>query len=251
MAYKRAPPPDFHAHTSITTSNWPSPGRHAPVRNRENTPAAARIADTDEMNRRELLRALSVASVLASLPPDSHADDRPRRVDTADLDDFEQLNSHLWQVFSLARAKRAIYPLVREQLNLLTSTLKRPQTEASHKRLCMLTGDLFQLAGEVFFDANRYTDAARCYCLAADASKQAEAYDLWACTLTRHAFISMYEHYLADSNWPKPCFLMRSANASRPAAARMFSPISRSWASSAATSTKYSSTVARRANCHG
>lgn len=159
----------------------------------------AASADIDEMKRRELLRALSVASVLVSLPPDSHADDRPCRVDIADLDDFEQFNSHLWQVFSLARSKRAVYPLVREQLNLLIATLKRPQTEASHKRLCMLTGDLFQLAGEVFFDANRYTDAAHCYSLAADASKQAGAYDLWACALTRHAFISVYEHDFADA----------------------------------------------------
>jgi transcriptional regulator with XRE-family HTH domain len=148
----------------------------------------------DEVNRRELLRALSVAGVLVSLSPDDRTDDRARRVDDADLDDFERLNSHLWQVYSLARSKRAVYPLVREQLELLTNTLKRPQTEASHKRLCVLTGDLFQLAGEVFFDANRYTDSAHCYTLAASASRQADAYDLWACALIRHSFISLYEH---------------------------------------------------------
>lgn len=151
-------------------------------------------AEIDEMNRRELLRALSVAGVLVSLSPDDRTDDRARRVDSADLDDFEHLNSHLWQVYSLAKSKRSVYPLVREQLELLTNTLKQPQTEASHKRLCALTGDLFQLAGEVFFDANRYTDAAHCYTLAASASKQADAHDLWACALVRHAFVSVYEH---------------------------------------------------------
>lgn len=154
----------------------------------------ARYTDIDEMNRRELLRTLSIAGVLVSLPPDDHTDDRARTVDASDLDDFERLNSHLWQVYSLAKSKRAIYPLVQEQLTLLTSTLRQRQTEASHQRLCALTGDLFQLAGEVFFDVNRYTDAAHCYTLAASASKQAEAHDLWACALTRHAFISLYEH---------------------------------------------------------
>jgi len=59
--------------------------------------------------------------------------------------------------------------------------------------LCGLAGDVFQLAGEVMFDANQYTDAAHCYALAASASKEADAADLWACALVRHAFIGMYE----------------------------------------------------------
>lgn len=32
-----------------------------------------------------------------------------------------------------------------------------------------------------------------CYTLAATASKEANAFDLWACAMTRHAFISVYE----------------------------------------------------------
>jgi hypothetical protein len=59
--------------------------------------------------------------------------------------------------------------------------------------LCALTADLFQLAGEIFFDANAYTDAAHCYTLAAQASKNANAFDLWACAMTRHAYLSVYE----------------------------------------------------------
>jgi tetratricopeptide (TPR) repeat protein len=50
-----------------------------------------------------------------------------------------------------------------------------------------------QLAGEIFFDANKYSDAAYCYTLAAVASKEAHAFDLWACAMTRHAFIEIYE----------------------------------------------------------
>jgi hypothetical protein len=59
--------------------------------------------------------------------------------------------------------------------------------------LCALAGDLFQLAGEIAFDVNLYTEAAHCYTTAAAASKEAQAYDLWACAITRHAFIHVYE----------------------------------------------------------
>jgi tetratricopeptide (TPR) repeat protein len=64
---------------------------------------------------------------------------------------------------------------------------------STHQRLCELASELLQLAGEIFFDANKYTDAAHCYALAATASKEADAFDLWACAMTRHAFIGMYE----------------------------------------------------------
>src|SRR5262245_15207500 len=37
------------------------------------------------------------------------------------------------------------------------------------------------------------SDAAYCYNLAATSSKEADAFDLWACVMTRHAFIEMYE----------------------------------------------------------
>ncbi|MFJ3217685.1 transcriptional regulator [Kitasatospora sp. NPDC086801] len=57
----------------------------------------------------------------------------------------------------------------------------------------MLVGDLYQLAGEILFDANRYTDASHCYTLAAAAGREASHFDLWACALTRHAFIELSE----------------------------------------------------------
>jgi hypothetical protein len=42
-------------------------------------------------------------------------------------------------------------------------------------------------------DANKYSDAAYCYTLAAAAGKEADACELWACAMTRHAFIEIYE----------------------------------------------------------
>jgi hypothetical protein len=53
---------------------------------------------------------------------------------------------------------------------------------------------LFQLAGELAFDANRYDAAAASYALAASASKEVGAYDLWACALIRSAYVDLIEH---------------------------------------------------------
>lgn len=151
--------------------------------------------ELEDMDRRELLRLLSIAGTLVAVPnlaTDAHTDDSEQ------IKQYELLNSHLWQVYALSESKRTVYPIVRQQLDLLTGSLKRAYSSAEHKRLCTATGDLLQLAGEIFFDADRYTDAAHCYKLAADASKEADAYDLWACALTRHAYLGMYEHRFED-----------------------------------------------------
>jgi hypothetical protein len=109
------------------------------------------------------------------------------------VDQYEALNAHLWQVFGSSTSKRASFPLVRRQLDVLTAALQQSQDETTHRRLCGALGDLCQLAGELFFDESRYTDAAHCYEIAASASKEAGAFDLWACALVRHAFIAVYE----------------------------------------------------------
>ena len=62
---------------------------------------------------------------------------------------------------------------------------------------CEVIADLYQLAGEIYFDANQYTEAAHCYTLAAIAGQEARTHDLWACALTRHAFIALYEQQFA------------------------------------------------------
>ncbi|MFG2845132.1 helix-turn-helix domain-containing protein [Kitasatospora sp. NPDC048296] len=148
----------------------------------------------DEMNRREFLQMLSITGTLVTLPPlGSGQTVEPGGPSAADSGVHGQVNAHLWQSFSFARAKSTVYPMVREQLSALIEAFERTQNVAGHKQLCIHSANLFQLAGEIFFDSNRYTDASHCYALASSAAREAGAYDLWACALTRHAFISLYE----------------------------------------------------------
>jgi tetratricopeptide (TPR) repeat protein len=149
--------------------------------------------EDDEMKRRDLLRLLSVMGA-QMIPLDAALDDPGVSMTRADqLDVHARLNDHLWGAFTLSTSKPAVYPLVREQLHVLTDELSRARSASERARLCALSGELLQLAGEVFFDANRYTDAAHNYTLTANASTQAQDHDLWACALTRHAYVSIYE----------------------------------------------------------
>ncbi|MER6250724.1 helix-turn-helix transcriptional regulator [Streptomyces sp. NPDC001584] len=149
-----------------------------------------RAGDTDEMIRREFLRILTVNGALAALPVDEAealTDGGLRRTPA----DFERMNSHLWQVYQLARSKSSVYPVIRDQLKALNEELAGGGGR-SHSLLSP-AADLFQMAGEVAFDGHRYTDAAASYSLAASVSKDAGAYDLWACALVRHAYLDMSE----------------------------------------------------------
>lgn len=174
------------------------------------TPAAVppRLEWTDdEMNRREMLRLFSMAGAVIAAPQADETLDLERiahagsggRIDTETVDQFEALNAHLWQVFMLATSKHKVYPLVQDHLATLVSGMQRSTSETARQHLCVLAGDLFQLAGEILFDGNAYTEAAHCYTLAASASKEANAWDLWACAMTRHAFIGVYERRFSDA----------------------------------------------------
>lgn len=166
------------------------------------------LPEIDDMNRRELLRLMSMAGTLMA---GSERDDRldserlghfasgMYRLDPATVEEYAALNSHLWRVFALSRTKSNTFPLVREQLGVLVQALQQSNTSVTHQRLCELASDLFQLTGEILFDGNQYTEAAHCYAVAATASKEAGAYDLWACALTRHAFIGLYERQFAKA----------------------------------------------------
>ncbi|MEV7971510.1 transcriptional regulator [Sphaerisporangium sp. NPDC088356] len=149
------------------------------------------------MNRRELLRLLSITGTLVALPEPAAASIPPTVA--GDVEHFALLNSHLWQVFSLSKSKRLVYPLVRGQLGMLIDSMEGTHSPSMHQRLCVFACDLFQLAGEIFFDSNRYTDAAYCYSLAASAGREAHAYDEWACALTRQAFINMYDQQFTQA----------------------------------------------------
>ncbi len=163
---------------------------------------------SDDIQRRELLRLLSMVGVLVTWPGTddqlgSHRLDCPsndlRRLDDVTIDEYAMLNTHLWRVFVLSKFKGAVFPLVRSQLDALAASLSKPRGVAGHQRLCSLASELLQLAGEIFFDANKYTDAAHCYTLAATAGKEAGALDPWACAMTRHAFIEMYERRFEEA----------------------------------------------------
>ena len=158
--------------------------------------------ELDDMYRRELLRLLSVGGALIALPPIAPTAEPGLTAPAEDLADTGQyalLNAYLWQVFALARSKRLVYPLVRDQLSLLIDQMQQTRSTQARQQLCVLACELFQLAGEIFFDSNRYTDAAGCYNLAADAGREARSYDRWACALTRQAFIHMYEQQYAQA----------------------------------------------------
>ncbi|MGW1228226.1 helix-turn-helix domain-containing protein [Streptomyces sp. NPDC002530] len=148
------------------------------------------VGDPDDMIRREFLRILTVSGALTALPLDEAEAlaDGVRRGTPAD---FTRMNSHLWQVYRLARSKGTVYPVVRDQLATLNEALADHHGRA--RPLLTAASDLFQLAGEVAFDGNRYADATASYALAASISKDAQDYDLWACALVRHAYVDMSE----------------------------------------------------------
>ena len=77
---------------------------------------------------------------------------RPAGIDHGTLDEYTRLNADLWQTFAKSKAKRLIFPLVRQQPGILTHALQAPQTPVVRRRLCVLAADLFQLCGEIFFD---------------------------------------------------------------------------------------------------
>ncbi|MER5864559.1 helix-turn-helix transcriptional regulator [Kitasatospora sp. NPDC002040] len=142
--------------------------------------------DLDDMLRRELLALIATTGALVALhTPASAANSRTGPEDGA--------GRVLWQAYRLAENKRDAAPLVRHQLALAAAALTDAGSESERLRLCTQVADLYQLAGEIAFDANRYHDAAQCYTLAASAAREAGHYDMWACALTRHAFTSLYD----------------------------------------------------------
>lgn len=192
----------------LLTANEPSAsaGDHAPAI--PSRVEADGVADPEltgarnDMNRRDLLRLLSVAGALVAVPATAEAAGQSPTAEAPRGDDLRQyadLNAHLWQVFSLSQTKRLVSDLVHDQLNVLVAQLDRTRSLAAHRELCVLICELFQLAGEIFFDSDRYTDAAHCYTLAASAGQEARSHDRWACALTRQAFVNMYDRQYANA----------------------------------------------------
>lgn len=154
-----------------------------------------------EMNRREILRLMAVTgpalafggAVDAERVTDPRADTSP-----ALLAEYQKVNARLWHVYAQASPKRAVLPMVNEHLAVLTGRL-RAAGGTARAQLCAMASEIWQLSGEIFFDGNRYTDAAHCYNLAADTAREAGSADLWACALTRHSFVYVYGREFPDA----------------------------------------------------
>lgn len=158
------------------------------------------VAEIDDMNRRELLRLMSISGALMTAHGAPGDGSRPRELARGKvhrapppLEQYEDMNSALWNSYAAATSKASVFRPARRQLGVLIGGLEMSNGPTMHKRLCALSADLYQLAGEVLFDCNQYTEAAHCYTLAASAGRDADAFDLWACAMTRHAFIGVYE----------------------------------------------------------
>jgi hypothetical protein len=164
-------------------------------------PAAVDDAMSD-LNRRELLRLIAIAGAAVSAPGTPLDVERlgAAGADTSPalLAEYGKVNARLWLVYSRTVPKRSVLPLVNAQLAVVTGRL-RGAGGAARTRLCGLASELFQLAGEIFFDGNRYADAAHCYTLAADTAREAGAADLWSCSMTRHSFIYVYGRDFEDA----------------------------------------------------
>ncbi|MEU5127734.1 helix-turn-helix domain-containing protein [Streptomyces mobaraensis] len=179
-------------------------------------PTSRDATDTDEMMRREFLRALALLGTVSLLAEDE-ADGLTARTQRRSASELARMNQHLWQVYQLARVKGTVYPVVRDQLLLLNDSLRGPlhgQTQA----LCEAAASIYQLAGELAFDANHYTDAAASYALAASASKDVQAFDLWACSLVRHAYIDLHsrDYRAAEQTLQAAACVARRGNSSLP-----------------------------------
>jgi len=154
--------------------------------------------ESDDMIRRKFLRLLTVSGALTALGTEA-ADDLAEAVERGSADDYRRMNAHLWQVYQLARSKRSVHEVVQGQLDALADALKSRSAGRHAGEMCEAAGDLFQLSGELAFDSNRYTDAAAAYTVAASASDSADAFDLWACALVRHAYVDMSEQHFAEA----------------------------------------------------
>jgi tetratricopeptide (TPR) repeat protein len=141
-----------------------------------------------DLNRRELLRLLSIAAPTGALAGTVDKSHEAKLEDLLGV--YSTASTRLWRVYAHAVPKSAVLPLVNNQLRIVITRLRC--SAHGRQQLYSLASQLFQLAGEIFFDQDRYSDAAHCYTMAANAAQEAQASDLWACAMTRHSFLYVY-----------------------------------------------------------
>lgn len=150
------------------------------------------------IKRRELLQLLTLAgsTLLVSDRDWDHLETsltRPSFIDAPLVDDLATIQSRYWDLFMVAEPKSSILDGVLGQLKMQIHFLKEIHTTPIRQRLWTLTSSMSQLAGEIFFDLHDHDAAQSCYVFAASAAKEAQAFDLWASTLVRSAYLPLFE----------------------------------------------------------
>ncbi|WP_194891962.1 helix-turn-helix domain-containing protein [Catenulispora pinisilvae] len=173
-------------------------------------------ATMDDVNRRELLRLgtlVGAAAIRQDAATALGADPRNAlQRPTGDMNEWQSTGTELWTMYASAPSKATVLPAVRAHVAELVDRLRAPMPPARRTRTYELTSNAFQLAGEILFDTNDYADAANCYAVASNAGREAGHYDLWACSMVRHAFISLYERQFAQA---EPLLALASQIAAR------------------------------------
>ncbi len=156
------------------------------------------------MNRRELLRLLSIATTALATPVTIDWErlsfaTSSGQVDAATLDEYADINRLLWQHYGEAETKAAAFGAVNEHLTALVEGLRHSRNPTLRRRQHELLADTLQLSGEILLDSSHLMEAAHCYSLSGTFAADARAYDLWACALTRHAYIGIIDNRFEDA----------------------------------------------------
>lgn len=199
--------PETTRSQSTGTSTASSSSGNAPTTLDESRPATHGgdyLTEITDMNRRELLRLLSIATTALVTPVvidwdrvDSAA--VSGRVDTNVLEQYADLNRVLWTNYGEAETKAMVFRAAREHLALLVDGLRGPSNAELRRHQLELIADVLQLTGEILLDSNHLSEAAHCYALSGTFASDARAYDLWACALTRHAYIGIFDNRFDDA----------------------------------------------------
>jgi hypothetical protein len=157
-----------------------------------------------DMNRRELLRLLSIATTTLAVPGAVDWDRvdfvvKSGRVDSAVLDQYGHMNQVLWTNYGEAETKAAVFVAAREHLSVLIESLRGSLSAGLRRRQLQLIAEVLQLIGEILLDSTYFAEAAHCYALSGTFAADARAFDLWACALIRHAYVGIIDNRFGDA----------------------------------------------------
>ncbi len=159
------------------------------------------LLEINDMDRRSLLSVLGVASAALATPVDWDriaASAGSGSIDAAAAGAYAVINQGLWRAYAEAATKADMFTAVSEHVGTLIDAVRRARNDDVRRQLHELSSETLQLLGEILFDSDDYQAASSCYMLAASFGKDAEAYDLWACALTRHAYLGIYTRQYRD-----------------------------------------------------